>query len=105
MKDTNFDGLSPLIHTYNIIRLPKGLDTFEMFQYKVVELICSLVAILNIVTGLILYREEQKLGITLGSASRRRAILACTLMCLVFGGTALILMGIDLKRGPPVGDP
>uniref|UniRef100_A0A0L0NUJ2 Uncharacterized protein n=1 Tax=Candidozyma auris TaxID=498019 RepID=A0A0L0NUJ2_CANAR len=67
-----------------------------MFKHGVTELVCSLIACLNIVTGVILYSQEVKDGITLKTAARRKAIMACTTMCLVFGGIAVLFMMYDI---------
>lgn len=67
-----------------------------MLRHGVTELVCSLIASLNIVTGILLYSQEHKDGITIKTASRRKAIMACTTMCLVFGGIAVLLMMYDI---------
>lgn len=67
-----------------------------MLKHGVTELVCSLIASLNIITGVILYSLEYKEGITIKTASRRKAIMACTTMCLVFGGIAVLLMMYDI---------
>lgn len=69
-----------------------------MFAHKNIELLCALVAAVNIATGVVLYREEARVGITLQTGARRQAMMTCTAMCLIFGCTALFFLGVDLRN-------
>lgn len=63
-----------------------------IFHHKDLELLFALVAVLNIITGLILY---QKQCCDLESWTRRKAILTCTATAIVSGGILLFLYGVD----------
>lgn len=67
-----------------------------MFHHGVADLVCLLIAALNIITAVILYRIELREGITVNTGTRRQAIMTCTAMCIIFGGVAIYLMMSDL---------
>lgn len=66
--------------------------------------ILAFIAFLNIFTGVLLYREEQKMGITVNTGNRRRSIMICTSMCILSGSIAAGLMFYDIMSGAPTPD-
>lgn len=67
-----------------------------MYYLKEVTLVFTLIAALNIATGIVLYRQELHDGITANTGTRRKAIMSCTVMALCFGGTSFVLLMIEL---------
>lgn len=67
-----------------------------MFEHENIVALLAFIAILNIFTGVILYREEQKMGITVDTGNRRRSIMICTTMCILSGSIALGIMLYDI---------
>lgn len=67
-----------------------------MFEHGNLEAMLAFVALLNIITGIILYREEKRTGITAGTGTRRKAIMACSTMCILAGALAMGLMFYDI---------
>lgn len=61
-------------------------------MYRDLQLLFTLISVINIVAGIVLYRKEVKDGLTLSSAARRNAVATCTLMSILFGGATVALM-------------
>lgn len=70
----------------------------KMFRHAEAELVCLLIAALNLATACVLYRTEVRNGITVDSATRKNAIMTCIGMCVMFGGVAIFLMATDVHH-------
>lgn len=67
-----------------------------MFEHGNLEAMLAFVALLNIITGIVLYREEKRIGITVETGTRRKAIMICSTMCILAGTLAIGLMFYDI---------
>lgn len=70
-----------------------------MFEHQNIVVFFALISFLNLFTGIILYRDEQKLGITVNTGNRRRAIMICSTTCILTGSIALGFMLYDIMIG------
>lgn len=59
------------------------------------------VSCINIFTGIVMFREEQKLGLTVKTGTRRKAIMAVTSMSIVSSAAALGLILYDYMSLAP----
>lgn len=60
-------------------------------MYTVIELICTLIAVINLVTAIVTYVKSRQEGLTVRSGNYYQAFRICMTMCIVFG---LILTGL-----------
>lgn len=60
-------------------------------MYTVIELICTLIAVINLVTAVVTYVKSHHEGATVRSGNYYQAFRICMTMCIVFG---LILTGL-----------
>lgn len=67
-------------------------------MHKEIELVCSLIAIVNIITAIILYSKECKEGVTLSTGARRKAIMSCITMSILFSGISFCLIILGLLK-------
>lgn len=65
-------------------------------MHQEIRLLCIFIALINVVTGIILYSKEYKDGITVTSGTRRKAIITCTMMSIIASGIAFSLMIMEL---------
>lgn len=65
-------------------------------MHQEIRLLCIVIALINIITGFVLYSKEHKDGITVSSGTRRKAIITCTMMSIIASGIAFSLMMIEL---------
>lgn len=65
-------------------------------MHQEIRLLCIVIALINVITGFVLYSKEHKDGITVSSGTRRKAIITCTMMSIIASGIAFSLMMIEL---------
>lgn len=70
-------------------------------MYTVIELICTLIAVINLVTAVVTYVKSRNEGVTVRSGNYYQAFRICMTMCVVFGLILTGLMVIHAQR-PPV---
>lgn len=60
-------------------------------MYTVIQLICTLIAVINLVTAFVTYVKSRQAGVSVQSGNYFQAFRICMVMCLLFG---LILTGL-----------
>lgn len=86
---------SALLNEY-ILALHDTRKTSIMLGHGVTELVCSIIAVINIIAAVVLYKKEILDGITVKTGTRRKAIMTCVLMCLISGALSLLFMMFDI---------